>query len=133
MIDAISFTTPTRSGANGWLAWCEETSMTMCLRAILMRRVRESAQWTAERELTINFGATGGGLILQEGAAQYFSLGDGAVIESVRVEENTVVLTTAAVSAAASVSFVDVPGDIAWLVNDLGIGAFAFYEFPITP
>jgi hypothetical protein len=43
------------------------------------------------------------------------------------------VLTTAAPSAATWVSFVDVAGDIPWLVNDLGVGAFAYYQFPITP
>ena len=28
---------------------------------------------------------------------------------------------------------VDVAGDIPWLVNDLGVGGFAYYEFPVTP
>jgi hypothetical protein len=45
----------------------------------------------------------------------------------------TVQLTTQSPSAAAWISFVDPPGDVPWLVNDLGIGAFAWYQLPIDP
>ena len=43
------------------------------------------------------------------------------------------IITTAAPSEAESVTFADVPGDIPWLVNDLGVGGFAYYQFPISP
>ncbi|MCB9525425.1 MAG: hypothetical protein H6702_18895, partial [Myxococcales bacterium] len=92
-----------------------------------------SARWRAPNEVAIEFGATGGGLLLQPGAAAYFSLADGAQVLDARVEGTAVVLTTAAASQAAWVTFADVPGDIPWLVNDLGIGAFAFYALPIAP
>ncbi len=91
----------------------------------------QSATWNTPRELVIEFGETGGGLALQPGAEVYFSLSDGVAIESVEVVDTAVVLTTAAPSQADAVSFVDVPGDIPWLVNDLGIGSFAFYALPI--
>ena len=93
----------------------------------------QSARWLSDTELEIEYGATGGGLVLQEGAEAWFSLSDGAEIVGARVVDTRVVLTTAAPSAAVSVSFVDVPGDIPWLVNDLGIGGFAYYGFPIAP
>jgi hypothetical protein len=93
----------------------------------------ERARWLSPTSLEIDYGATGGGLVLQPGAEAYFSLSDGARIVGARVVGRTVVLTTAAPSAARWVSFADVPGDIPWLVNDLGIGGFAYYQFPIAP
>jgi hypothetical protein len=92
-----------------------------------------SATWLDDTHLEIDYGTTGNGLELQEGAAIYFSLSDGVSIVEVSLEGTTVVLTTAAPSDATWVSFVDVPGDIPWLVNDLGIGGFAYYQFPIGP
>ncbi|MFT5433091.1 MAG: hypothetical protein ACI9OJ_003796, partial [Myxococcota bacterium] len=91
------------------------------------------AYWLDETHLAINFGDTGGGLLLQPGAAAYFSLSGGVGVEGATVAGSTVVLETAAASAATWVSFVDVPGDIPWLINDLGIGAFAVYQLPIGP
>ena len=93
----------------------------------------EQASWSTPTELVIDFGATGGGLILQPGAEQFFTLSDGASIVDASIVGEAVVLTTAAPSAATWVSFVDIPGDIPWLVNDLGIGSFAWYQLPITP
>ena len=90
------------------------------------------ATWLTSTQLEIDFGATGGGLTLEAGADAYFTLSDGASISDVAVVADTIVLTTAAPSTATWVSFVDVAGDIPWLVNDLGIGAFAFYQFPIS-
>ena len=92
-----------------------------------------SATWLDDTHLEIDYGPTGNGLELQEGAANYFSLSDGATISEVSLEGTTVVLTTDAPSEATWVSFVDVPGDIHWLVKDLGIGGFAYYEFTIDP
>ena len=92
-----------------------------------------SAVWTGPTELEIDFGATGSGLVLESGADAYFSLSDGAVITRARVDGSKVVLTTASSSDASWVSFVDPPGDIPWLVNDLGIGSFARYQLAITP
>jgi len=92
-----------------------------------------SAVWTGPTELEIDFGATGSGLVLESGADAYFSLSDGAVITRARVDGAKVLLTTASPSAASWVSFVDPPGDIPWLVNDLGIGSFAWYQLAITP
>lgn len=92
-----------------------------------------SAIWQDDTHLEIDYGDTGNGLELQPGAEIYFSLSDGVGIAEASVEGTTVVLTTAAPSAATWVSFVDLPGDIPWLVNDLGIGSFAYYQFPITP
>jgi hypothetical protein len=69
---------------------------------------------------------------LQPGAEAWFTLSDGARITGARVDGTAVVLTTAAPSAAAWVTFADIPGDIPWLVNDLGIGGFAYYGFPIA-
>ncbi len=89
-----------------------------------------SAKWTDASTLVIDYGATGEGLVLQPGAQAFFSLSNGATILSAQVVGSTVVLT-AANSGATWVSFVDVPGDIAWLVNDLGIGGFAYYQLPI--
>lgn len=91
------------------------------------------ASWLSPTELEIDYGDTGMGLELQAGAESYFSLSDGAAIAQVGVVGTAVVLTTANPSSASWVSFVDVPGDIAWLVNDLGIGGFAYYQFPIGP
>ena len=93
----------------------------------------ENATWLTSTQLEIDYGATGGGLFLQSGAAAYFSLSDGSTISDVSVVGNTVVLTTAAPSSATWVSLVDTAGDIPWLVNDLGIGSFAYYQFPVTP
>jgi hypothetical protein len=90
------------------------------------------ASWISTTELEIEFGATGNGLVLESGAAAYFSLSDGTAITDAQVAGSTVVLTTAGPSSAASVSFVDPPGDIPWLVNDLGIGSFAWYELAIS-
>ena len=92
-----------------------------------------AASWLSSTELELDFGDTGNGLILQPGAENFFSLSDDVAIASAQVIGSTVVLTTAAPSQAQSVSFVDVPGDIPWLINDLGIGSFAWYELEITP
>ena len=56
-----------------------------------------------------------------------------APVVGATVDGSTVVLETAAPSAATWVSFVDVPGDIPWLINELGIGAFAVYQLPVGP
>ena len=93
----------------------------------------QGASWTSATELVIDYGDTGVGMILQPGAEVFFSLSDGASIDTVSVVGATVVITTSAPSNASSVSFVDVPGDIPWLVNTLEIGGFAFYDFPIAP
>ena len=90
-----------------------------------------SATWLSSTQLEIEFGDTGNGLVLESGAEDWFSLSDGVAVESVQVVGSTVVLTTASPSSATWVSFVDVPGDIPWLVNDLGIGSFAWYEMAI--
>ena len=90
------------------------------------------AAWQDDTHLAIEYGETGNGLELQPGAENYFSLSDGIAIAQATVEGTTVVLTTAAPSTATWVSLVDLPGDIPWLVNDLGIGSFAYYQFPIT-
>jgi hypothetical protein len=92
-----------------------------------------SASWISSTELEIEFGATGNGLVLESGAEAYFSLSDGVAVSSARVEGSTVVLTTASASSATAVSFVDGTGDIPWLVNDLGIGSFAWYQLPVSP
>ena len=92
-----------------------------------------SATWLSSTELEIEFGATGNGLVLQSGAEAYFSLSDGVAVSSARVEGSTVVLTAASASSATAVSFVDGTGDIPWLVNDLGIGSFAWYQLPVSP
>ncbi len=91
------------------------------------------ATWLDETHLEIDYGTTGGGLVLQDGTKAFFSLSDGAAIVAADVVGETVVLTTSAPSAATWVSLVDLPGDIPWLVNDLGIGGFAYYQFPIGP
>ena len=90
-----------------------------------------SATWLSSTQLEIEFGDTGNGLVLESGAEDWFSLSDGVAVESAQVVGSTVVLTTASPSSATWVSFVDVPGDIPWLVNDLGIGSFAWYEMAI--
>ena len=90
-----------------------------------------SATWLSPTQLEIEFGDTGNGLVLESGAEDWFSLSDGVAVESAQVVGSTVVLTTASPSRATWVSFVDVPGDIPWLVNDLGIGSFAWYEMAI--
>ena len=92
-----------------------------------------SAMWVESNKLEINYGSTGGGLVLQPGSVAYFSLSDGTMITDATVIGNTVVLTTDNPSNASWISFIDVPGDIPWLINNLGIGGFAYYEFPITP
>jgi hypothetical protein len=92
-----------------------------------------SATWLSSTELEIDFGDTGNGLILESGAEAFFSLSDGVAVSSARVEGSTVVLTTASASSASTVSFVDGTGDIPWLLNDLSIGSFAWYELPISP
>jgi hypothetical protein len=92
-----------------------------------------AANWLSSTSLLIDFGDTGKGLLLEPGAESYFSLSDGTAISKVEVVGTSLVLTLVAASNAASVSFVDVPGDIPWLTNDLGIGSFAWYELPISP
>ncbi len=91
-----------------------------------------SATWLSSTELEIEFGASGTSLELQAGAEAFFSLSDAVAISSARVDGETLVLTTASPSQATWVSFVDTQGDVPWLVNDLGIGSFAFYELAIT-
>ena len=91
-----------------------------------------NASWIEPNKLEINFGTTGENLILQTGSLQYFSLSDGSIIIDASVSGNSIHLTTDLPSNANWVSFVDIPGDIPWLINNLGIGSFAFYEFPIT-
>ena len=93
----------------------------------------EAATWLAPTELQIEFGDTGGTLVLQPGAEAFFSLSDGSKITEAQVAGTSVVLTLAAPSSATWVSFVDPPGDIPWLVNDLGIGSFAWHQLPIAP
>ena len=93
----------------------------------------QSASWSSSTELVIEYGETGAGMTLQPGAEVYFSLSDGAAISDVSVVGTTVVVTTQNPSTANSVSFVDVAGDIPWLVNELGIGGFVYYAFPIDP
>ena len=90
------------------------------------------AVWLSTTQLEIDYGQTGLGLELQPGAENYFSLSDGADITDVSIEGTSVVLTTASPSTATWVSLIDVPGDIPWLVNNLGIGGFAYYQFPIA-
>lgn len=91
------------------------------------------ATWLEPTQLEIEYGQTGGGMELQPGAHVYFTLSDGTAVTGAAVSGTAVLLTTSAPSTAVWVSFVDVPGDIPWLVNDLGIGGFAYYQFPITP
>ena len=91
------------------------------------------AEWVAPGQVEIDYGDTGVGLVLQPGSMAYFSLSDGAVIVDASVIGNTVVLTTGSPSTATWVSLVDVAGDIPWLVNDLGIGSFAYYQLPVVP
>lgn len=91
------------------------------------------ATWVQPTQLEIDYGATGSGLVLQQGAVSYFSLSDGTVVVGAEVVGTTVLLNAMNASSATWVSFVDVPGDIPWLVNDLGIGSFAYYQFPISP
>jgi len=88
------------------------------------------ASWLGAGTLSIEYGETGKNLVLQPGAEVFFTLSNGAAVQSAQVVGTTVVLTTSN-SAATWVSFVDVQGDIAWLVNDLGIGSFAYYQLPI--
>ena len=92
-----------------------------------------SASWLIPGELEIQFGDTGNGLVLQPGAEAFFSLSDGAAVTGATVVGATVVLSVATLSNATWVSFVDPPGDIPWLVNDLGIGSFAWYQLPMSP
>ncbi len=92
-----------------------------------------AAAWTGPGQLTIDYGDTGGGMVLQQGTMAYFSLSDGTIVVGAEVEGNNVVLTTASPSTAMYVSFVDLAGDIPWLVNDLGIGSFAYYQLPVAP
>ena len=91
------------------------------------------AQWLNANTLGIDFGDTGGGLVLEPGAEAFFSLSDGAIITQAQVVDSSVILTTSAASNAQSVSFVEPVGDGPWLVNDLGIGSFAWYELAIGP
>ena len=91
-----------------------------------------NASWIEPNKLEINFGTTGENLILQTGSLQYFTLSDGSTIIGASINGNSIHLTTDLPSNANWVSFVDIPGDIPWLINNLGIGSFAFYEFPIT-
>ena len=91
------------------------------------------ATWIEPTKLQIDYGSTGEALSLQPGAQAWFTLADGATIVDADLIGTAVVLTTAAPSNAAWVSLVDLPGDIPWLVNDLGIGSFAYYQFPVTP
>ena len=93
----------------------------------------QSATWTSSTTLEIDCGATGGAMTLQAGAETFFSLSDNAIITDVVVDGVKIVITTETASAASMVSFVDIPGDIPWLINDLGVGGFALYDFPITP
>ncbi|HIF63086.1 MAG TPA: hypothetical protein EYG16_04230 [Deltaproteobacteria bacterium] len=93
----------------------------------------QSATWTSPTTLEIDYGATGGAMTLQTGAESYFSLSDGATITNVAVVNAKIVITTESASTATWVSMVDAAGDIPWLVNDLGVGGFAYYEFPVTP
>jgi hypothetical protein len=93
----------------------------------------QSATWTSPTTLEIDYGATGGAMTLQTGAESYFSLSDGATITNVAVVDAKIVITTESASTATWVSMVDAAGDIPWLVNDLGVGGFAYYEFPVTP
>ena len=90
-----------------------------------------SARWTGQRQITLEFGDTGGGLQVEPGAQVYFSLSDGTEVAGARVVDTSVVLTTRTPSQAATLSFIDAPGDIPWIVNDLGIGAFSFNELAI--
>jgi hypothetical protein len=93
----------------------------------------QSARWSSPTVLVIDYGATFVGMVLRPGAESCFTLSDGAVISDVSVVDTAVVLTTEAPSAATSISFVDVTGDIPWLINGWGIGGFAYYALPITP
>jgi len=90
-----------------------------------------AAHWLDDTHLAIDYGPTGGSLVLQPGAEAYFSLSAGKVTGAA-VDGSTVVLTTTNAGGAAWVSLVDTPGDIPWLVNDLGIGSFVYYQLPIT-
>jgi len=92
-----------------------------------------SAHWLMSSKLQIQFGSTGNGLVLQPGAEAYFSLSDGSAITKAEVVGTTVELTVNPPLKATWISFVDTAGDIPWLVNDLGIGSFAWYQLPITP
>ena len=92
-----------------------------------------SATWISDTELQIDFGSTGNGLVVEPGAEAYFSLSDGMTVTGARVDGSSVILTTGASSEASWVSFVDDTGDIPWLVNDRGIGSFAWYALPIVP
>jgi hypothetical protein len=90
------------------------------------------AKWQDPTTLSIEYGSSGNGLVLQPGAEAFFSLSNAAAVTSAKVV-GTAVVVTAAAGGATWVSFVDPPGDIPWLVNDLGLGAFAYYQLPIAP
>ena len=92
-----------------------------------------SASWLNPTTLEIEFGNSANGLLLEPGAEAFFSISDGVEVSAAQISGSTVVITTSAPSQGEWVSFVDVSGDIPWLLNDLGIGSFAWYELPITP
>jgi hypothetical protein len=92
-----------------------------------------SASWLSSDELEIDFGDTGNGLVLQPGAEAFFSLSNGSSITGAEISGAKVILTIEGPADATWVSFVETPGDVPWLINDLGIGSFAWYELPITP
>ena len=91
------------------------------------------ATWTDTKTLQIDFGETGNGLNLQPGAEAYFSLSDGSKVNQATVSGTSVFLSLSKESNAKTVSFVEPKGDVPWLVNDLGIGSFAWYDLAITP
>ncbi len=96
--------------------------------------------WLDNDKIAIDFGETGNGLILQEGAEEYFSISDSSINFTVDINGSKIILTTGCQDSVDWVSFIegytrtDIPWtDYPWLINDLNIGSFGFHQIALDP
>jgi hypothetical protein len=95
-----------------------------------------AASWTtpAQDTLLLSFGPPGDSLLVDPGVIQHMSVNDGTPVISVEVVgQQFLRVRLAAKSSATTVTWRGHQFDGPWIQNANGVGALAFFEFPITP
>ena len=94
----------------------------------------EKISWIDADTLAIDFGKGGEGLVFEEDAIEYLKISDPNLNYELGGYSTLITFATDCNAEVEWVSFVeDYNIDGPWLINNLGLGSFAFYEVPVHP
>ena len=94
----------------------------------------EKISWIDADTLAIDFGKGGEGLVFEEDAVEYLKLSDPNLNYELGGYSTLITFATDCNAEVEWVSFVeDYNRNGPWLINNLGLGSFAFYEVPVYP